>query len=159
MLYAQLEPEVISPNRRGAIRLDVAERPHVADMFEQWLAFLWAGRRPGLRHAADRGAATRLETMVVRRTTRAGILPRSSAAWKEAQAMSVLRESYQKGPQERCEYLRHHSEEKGNSIPNWRVPSADPEPGPDLPDVANDRSPQTTDHAVGLDRTRPRLSN
>src|SRR5262249_33833965 len=36
----ELEPEVIPPNRRGAIRLDVAKCPHVPDMLQYRLAFL-----------------------------------------------------------------------------------------------------------------------
>jgi len=35
---AQLEAEVVPPNRCGAIRLDVAECPHVAEVLEQRFA-------------------------------------------------------------------------------------------------------------------------
>lgn len=48
---AQLEAEVVPPNRRRAIRPDVTERPHIPDVLEQWLALLRAGWRPGVGHA------------------------------------------------------------------------------------------------------------
>src|SRR5262245_41589200 len=43
--------------------LDIAQRPHVADVLKQRLAFFWAWRRPGIRHARDRtrGETTRIE--------------------------------------------------------------------------------------------------
>src|SRR5262245_43469302 len=75
MLDAQLQAEGRSINRRGAIRRDVAQRPHVPDTLERWLASLWAGRRPGVGHTrivAQRAASNR--EGFARRTTRAGTL-------------------------------------------------------------------------------------
>jgi len=53
MLDAQLQSEVVPPDRRSAIRFDVAECPDVADTFEQGLAFLWAYADHGLVFAKE----------------------------------------------------------------------------------------------------------
>src|SRR5262249_28664969 len=43
----QLKAKVVAPNHRGAIHLDVAEGPHVADMLKCGRAFPWTRWRPG----------------------------------------------------------------------------------------------------------------
>ena len=59
---AQLEAELVSPDRGGHIRLNTVERPEVANVLECRWTSLWPGWRPGVRHArivARRGASNR----------------------------------------------------------------------------------------------------
>jgi hypothetical protein len=71
MLDAQLETEVVAPDRRGASPLDEMQRPHIADVLKRRRSFSWGRAAARYSTHADRSAVTHWRREgVVRRAKR-----------------------------------------------------------------------------------------